>query len=48
MLNTSEASNEVLSESIVEYADIIAKTTPFYPPICEASAHPLAPYCRRT
>lgn len=36
MMKTNEANNAVLNESVVEYADVIAQATPFYPAVCEA------------
>lgn len=36
MMKTNDANNAVLNESVVEYADLIAQATPFYPAVCEA------------
>lgn len=36
MMKTNKANNAVLNESVIEYANVIAQATPFYPAVCEA------------
>ena len=36
MFKTDEANDLALNESLVEYANLIAQTTPFHPAVCEA------------